>query len=603
MFKFLRSQAKVFYWVIAATFILFLFLGGMTGRGCQAPGTKRYEAGVVGTVNGAKITSQQYDYAVRQQTAQMRQRSQNRDLNANQFAAARQQAWDSMIQAAIFQQAIEERGIKISDDEVLSIFENNPPPELLAQYRDENGNVDMARYFADLQNPAVDWSQQEAYIRAMLPWQKLTAEVSADAVVTDEEVMEEYTRQTGKAVAEFMGGVYADLEGDFEATEAEINDWYQSHPEDFQAPAKASCQVVKFAKEPSEQDYQEILEFLLEIREEIVSGQKDFETAAAEYSDDAASSAKGGDLGQFDRSRRGPEFTEVAFNLPVGEISQPVKTRFGYHLIEVTEQDIDPDTGEVSEVSARHVLLKVTPGPDTLDLLRDSADDFRGRVDGSSFAGTAEAEALDLMTPPEFVKGRDIPGMPLSMAGANWVFAASTGLVSHVFENRDNLYVVLAGDITPEGLAPLAEVSSRVKLAVKKEKQREAVQAKLSPAVGEVRMGRTMAEAAANAGLLHAVTDTFTINGNIPDVGYGTEFNKLAINGSVGELISEVVTLRGTFALTPLWIDPFDQADFETRRLGIQGALLAQAQNKALEDWYTTRLEEAEIVDLRYYQP
>ena len=42
MFKFLRSQAKVFYWVIAGTFILFLFLGGMTGRGCQAPGTKKY---------------------------------------------------------------------------------------------------------------------------------------------------------------------------------------------------------------------------------------------------------------------------------------------------------------------------------------------------------------------------------------------------------------------------------------------------------------------------------------------------------------------------------------------------------------------------------
>ena len=41
MFKFLRSQAKIFYWVIAATFILFLFLGGMTGRGCQPPGAKK----------------------------------------------------------------------------------------------------------------------------------------------------------------------------------------------------------------------------------------------------------------------------------------------------------------------------------------------------------------------------------------------------------------------------------------------------------------------------------------------------------------------------------------------------------------------------------
>jgi parvulin-like peptidyl-prolyl isomerase len=602
LFKFLRSQAKVFYWVIAATFILFLFLGGMTGRGCQAPGTKKYEAGVIGTVNGTNITAQQYDYAVRQQRAQIRQQGQDRELNANQIAVANQQAWDSLVQAAIFQQAIKEMGITVSDDEVLAVFENNPPPELLAQYRDENGNVDINRYFADLQNPAVDWSQQEAYIRAMLPWQKLTDTVSTGAVVTDEEVRLEYIRQTGQAVAEYIGIVFTDLEDDFEASEAEINDWYQAHPDDYQAPAKAHCQVVKFAKEPSELDYEEILEFLLEIREEIVSGQKDFASAASEYSDDATSAVLGGELGNFDRARMPAPFTEAAFNLPVGEISQPVKTKFGYHLIEVHDQAIDQDTDEVYEINARHILLKVTPGPDTLDLLREAADDFRGRVDGSNFVTTAEAEALDLMTPPEFIKGRDIPGLPLSMGGANWVWTASPGKVSRLYENKDNIYIVLAGEITPAGPAPLAEVTSRVALAVKKDHQTAAAKAKLSPAVGEIQMGRTMAEVAANAGLRHAVTDTFTVNGNVPDIGYGTDFNQLAINGAVGVLVPEVKTLRGLFALTPLWIKPFDEAEFEGRRAGLQGALLARAQNKAVEDWYTERLENAEIEDLRYWQ-
>ncbi|MEN8005628.1 MAG: peptidylprolyl isomerase [Candidatus Krumholzibacteriota bacterium] len=603
MFKFLRSQAKVFYWVIAATFILFLFLGGMTGRGCQAPGSKKYEAGVIGTVNGAEITAQQFDYTVRQQRAQMRQQAQNRELNANQFAAADQQAWDSLIQAAIFAEAIEEMGITVSDEEVLSVFENNPPPELLAQYRDQSGNVDINRYYADLQNPEVDWSQQEAYIRAMLPWQKLTAAVSASAAVSEEEIREEYIRQTGKAVAEYIGIQFAELEGDFEPTEEEINDWYQAHPDDFQAPAKASCQVVKFAKEPSEADSREVHDFMMEIREEILSGAKTFEAAAGEYSEDSGTSTNGGDLGNFDRTRMVAKFTEAAFALPVGELSEPVQTKFGYHLIEVTGQSIDEDTGEVYEISARHILIKVSPGPDTLDLLRDAAEDFRGRVDGSSFASTAEAEAHDLMTPPEFVKGRDIPGLALSAAGGNWVFAAEPGQVSRLYENRENIYVVLAGEITPAGLAPLTEVSSRVSLAVKKDRQLTAARAKLSPAVGEIQMGRTLAEVAEAGGFIHAVTDTFTVNGNVQEVGYGTEFNKAAINGSVGTLIPEVETLRGVYALTPLWIAPFDQADFDARKPGIQGALLSQAQNAAVEEWYTARLEEAEIVDLRYYQP
>ena len=71
----------------------------------------------------------------------------------------------------------------------------------------------------------------------------------------------------------------------------------------------------------------------------------------------------------------------------------------------------------------------------------------------------------------------------------------------------------------------------------------------------------------------------------------------------MGVLIPEVETLRGLFTLTPLWINTFDQTDFEVRRAGLQRALLARAQNKVVEDWYAARLEEAVIEDLRYWQP
>jgi len=154
--------------------------------------------------------------------------------------------------------------------------------------------------------------------------------------------------------------------------------------------------------------------------------------------------------------------------------------------------------------------------------------------------------------------------------------------------------------ITPAGVAPLPQVASQVTMAVKKEKQKEAARAKLGPAVGEVQTGRPMAEVAPSSGLRHAVTDTFTINGNVPDVGYGTEFNKAAINGTVGELIPEVETLRGLYALTPLWIKPFDEADFATRSEGIRQALLARKQNEVVEAWYEAKLAQAKVEDLRY---
>ena len=147
MFKFLRSKAKIFYWVIAATFILFLFLGGLTGRGCQPPGSGKYEAGVIGSVNGTRIMSQEFEFTYRQQLAQMRQGANTRDLTSNQYASARQMAWDYMVRNIIIEQAIQEYDIMVSDEEVLDTFQNNPPPELLAAYRDENGQVDLNRYF------------------------------------------------------------------------------------------------------------------------------------------------------------------------------------------------------------------------------------------------------------------------------------------------------------------------------------------------------------------------------------------------------------------------------------------------------------------------
>ena len=599
MFKYLRSQAKIFYWVIAATFILFLFLGGMTGRGCQPPGSDNLESGVIGTVNGTKIMGQDFEYAYRQMLAQMRQGSNSRELNANQYATARERAWEYMVRDVILEQAIKELSITVSDEEVIDVFQNNPPAELLAAYRDERGQVDYKRYYADLQNPENDWSRAEVFVRSLIPRQKLEEYVTRDAFASDDEVRSEYIRQSGRAVAEYIGVVYADLDS-YEPTEQEILSWHDSHADDYMSPPKGKCKVVRFDKAPSDADYDEVLEFMLaEVRPRIISQELTFEAAAAEYSEDS-SAETGGDLGSFDRNRMVAPFTEAAFSLPEGEISQPVRTKFGWHLIEVLNQDIDEDTGEVFQVQARHILLKVTPGIDTLDQLRDSAQGFRDRVDGTSFVTTAEAEAHELMDPVAFIAGRDIPGLSFSLAGSQWVMSANAGEVSPVYETEDFLYVLLAEDRIPEGPRALDEVKGQVRLAVQRAHNLESARALLGPAVGEIQMGRTMEEVASSGNFVHVTTDTFNVNDNIPDVGYGTDFNKAAVEGEVGQLIPEVETLRGLFALKPLWVQPFDPVDFTVRKEGIRNALVSRQKAELLDEWFTERKATAEISDRRH---
>lgn len=74
----------------------------------------------------------------------------------------------------------------------------------------------------------------------------------------------------------------------------------------------------------------------IKLREEILSG-KDFEDVAAEHSN-CPSGARGGDLGFFGRGQMVKEFENAAFDLKVGEISDPIRTNFGWHLILVTDK-------------------------------------------------------------------------------------------------------------------------------------------------------------------------------------------------------------------------------------------------------------------------
>lgn len=98
---------------------------------------------------------------------------------------------------------------------------------------------------------------------------------------------------------------------------------------------------------------------------------ENFEELAKEYSEDSTASL-GGDLGYFGKGVMVPEFENAAFALDVGEVSDLVLTKYGYHIIKV-EEKIKNDMGEVEQVRARHILIR------TKDLDK-VLDEERGRV-------------------------------------------------------------------------------------------------------------------------------------------------------------------------------------------------------------------------------
>ncbi|MBI4889228.1 MAG: peptidylprolyl isomerase [Acidobacteria bacterium] len=130
-------------------------------------------------------------------------------------------------------------------------------------------------------------------------------------------------------------------------TDADVAAWYTAHAAEFEN-AKARHILIRFKGsrvpiQPGKADLSEAeaLAKAQAIRERIIKGE-DFAAVAKAESDDTGSGAQGGDLGSFGRGRMVPAFEQAAFSLPVGEVSQPVKSAFGYHIIQVQERGAKP---------------------------------------------------------------------------------------------------------------------------------------------------------------------------------------------------------------------------------------------------------------------
>lgn len=115
---------------------------------------------------------------------------------------------------------------------------------------------------------------------------------------------------------------------------------YKNFPTGAKEYTKVNSEVIKMDENISQVRASHILvateEEAKRIKKEIAEG-KDFGAAAMEYSK-CPSKAKGGDLGYFGRGMMVPEFDKVVFDLPVGQVSDPVKTQFGWHLILVADK-------------------------------------------------------------------------------------------------------------------------------------------------------------------------------------------------------------------------------------------------------------------------
>ena len=132
---------------------------------------------------------------------------------------------------------------------------------------------------------------------------------------------------------------------------ADVERFYKTYKDSIPPfPTTAKIRHLLLNIEPNDVQIQKTTNLLKSIKGKILSKEKSFEEMALQYSQDPSAKNAGGSLGFVKRGTLVTEFEAVAFNLEPGEISEPVKTQFGYHIIET--QEIRGD-----KINVRHILL------------------------------------------------------------------------------------------------------------------------------------------------------------------------------------------------------------------------------------------------------
>lgn len=594
LMKLLRERTHVVMIILVIAFVGLIGLewgADMTGRG---PGGQN----AVGSINGEAVSYEEIRFEVERQQEIDRQQ-QGGSLDEFRSREIINEVWDRRIDLTLLEQNIGMQGITVTDAEILEAIRNSPPEYVRQQEMFQtDGEFDQTKYLQALNDPAVEgWAFLEDQYRLSLPRQKLIKRVISGARVTDLEVRQAFVRQNEQLTAKYLFFDPEDQEVEPESiSDDDIAAYYAEHTEAFMEDARVSLSYLMIPKQPSVADSQRVERQIDELYAQLAEG-ADFETLARDFSEDPSNAADGGDLGFFGRNEMVPEFEAVAFSTPPGSLAQPVKTQFGWHIIQVEETAVME--GE-EQVRARHILLKTITGQQTLNDLSEQARLLRTRALESSLEDAARGrpDSLEIETTGYFADRPDgfIPGIGYLAGASSFAFGSDPGGVAEVLENANGFYVLVNAGEEPAGVLPLEEVELRIRSILVRNQKMEKAGLRGEEVRASLGSGNLDALTGELAGRV-ATTDPITRQqAFIPRIGQDLAFIKGAFQLTDTGALSELVEgERGYYLIQLETRTPIDESIYEMMKENLKRQLLLQKQNQLYEEWMAKLRENAEI--------
>jgi parvulin-like peptidyl-prolyl isomerase len=591
----MRQNTKIIMLLTAIAFVaLMVFQWGMdvSGRGA---------AGNLGRVGGRSVSVLEWQNAYRSLYDQISQ-SQSQPVSSQQNREIEDMAWDQVVNEILIQREISRRGIRVTDDEILQAARFSPPPQFQFDpaFQNEQGQFDLALYQRFLTQPGQDLflNQLDLYYRDLLPQNKLLRQVTSGIFVPDGELWEQWRERNDEVSVTFVAVSPDDRVSDdrVTVTEEEVERYYRENPDEFEVPARAQVLYAYIDKAPTAADSADALAYAAGIRQEIMDG-ADFAEVATRESIDEASALQGGLLGPFGSGMMVPVFDSLAFSLPVGEISAPLETDFGYHIVEVLSRDEDAEV-----VEARHILLPIALTDAAEVRLLTRADSLETLAQNRPLPEAAMEFGLTVREAEIAEDFATLPGVGVVSEGQDWVFVEdeAAGLVSPVFETDEAFYIVELVDESPAGRLNLDQVAQEIREDLQAERKVELTIEEAKGWAAEVRSGsQTMEDLAERLGTELRTEGPFTRQDFVPGLGQSSPAVGATFGTGVGGVAEPVATLGQVVILR---VDDRSEADRETweaQRETQRTQVTASIQQARLDQWLEGLRTTVNVLDNR----
>jgi peptidyl-prolyl cis-trans isomerase D len=589
----------------------------------------------VAEVNGEAIGRVEYEKAYNNLLTSFQ--NQYRSAWSDKLAEAfdlKTRALEGIIEQRIIAQEAEKLGITVTKSEI-----QNKILEIPAFLSD--GKFDENRYRALLSNNRTTPEEFEKEYTKELLQQKVAQFVTTFITPTNQDVLDNYRYDNEKVKVgfvkftpdEFKAAIAVDkkaLEAFFNEKkegyripekikigyirigaekfndkvtleEDELKAYYEDNLKMFtqEEQVKASHILFKIAQDASPEEVKKTEEKAASVLERAKKGE-DFAALAKEFSDDSSKS-KGGDLGYFTKGRMVKEFEAAAFSLKPGEISNLVKTDYGFHIIKVEDKkEKAVKTYDEAKAQVDSIVRRIK----SMDMANERARTLLDQMPYDIALDKYAAENNEqYVTTDFFSQAEPAPVIMNNTKLAENLFTMSKGDLTEIIEQNNEFYIMQVIDKKDSYVPKLEEVYAAVEADYVSSEALKAARAAAEAYLKTVKETGKWTVLATEKGKTPDSTDFFTREGSPEKIGAAQGLSDAAFNLTKDKPFPETVFENQTGAYVIKWEDRqgIDEAKFNEEKDKYTESLTASKRQEAVRDWIAKLKAKAKI-DLSYFE-